>query len=222
MYICYNASMEFLRGRETAKNSVLHVDEREIFLPFRGIQELQPVDLDRADRRDEAALVLRQEIEFKGIMGTVSIYADLQPEEKDCLTPLGDVYLTTTYSDGHEHITEAPCFMGIEFKAKTREQFDILEEYQAKIFLNDEVYYLDCDGGMDPEFAFREFGKRKHVFIQDWNLKNKDKLEVNVLLPQNVRVLSTIRMQITDYDDDDNDNEESVVASSPTPEVITT
>ncbi len=206
--------VEFFKRRERQQKNVLEVEEGQIFLPFRNKTEFIPVDLDKAQDNQNEPTILEQEILFKGIYGKIAICANPEPLEKAPITPLGPAHLKATFDNGNIELTEAPCYIEVEFDIRNQNQYDLLRNFELKVFLNDDVYYLSCDGDTDPEFAFHEFRRGETLTVSDSIMKDTDGDEVEILLPQNLNILSAIKMRITEYDDDDDDDFEQ---ESPTP-----
>lgn len=204
--------------KESSFDMPLRIEEGQFLLPFRDITHFEPFDLDQADANDEYATLVEIPILFKGIKGALSIIADTDPQDDiPAVTPLGPAILSYAYHNGVINLVEAPCLLEIMFEPRSMDEFDVLRKYQAQFFMQDEVYMLHCDGRAYPGFVYREFENGEDVEVLDHYLKlNSTGDYVNLLLPQELRSLSAIRMRICQYDDEDDDEEDEI---APTPSV---
>lgn len=197
------------------------------FRPFEGLVKLLAPD-EGQEPLESFYMVASTKIEFKGI----EMFLALMPvrniseihinfHDGGFDTPLGKVPQEIVYVDNRSKQTKAPLQIGL-LSTMDRRQFNIAREYQLKIKVGDETYYVLCPEDVsfddadnadltlkrlreeilpeavssdDADTDGKEWENRKNDFIND-KLIGEDGKPIQVLLPYDPKKLSTIEVTI--------------------------
>lgn len=196
------------RGPRREQTPVIEIVEKQPFLPFGDSTSFVEQDLLKAHQDLKEVPVLSTNIEFKGIKGKVSVIADSTHNFENVVAPIGTVQTIFNYNETGAWVSSAPCYLELSFEVKNQEQYDLLDEYSANVYLGEDEFFLDSAGNEDPEYIFHEFQRGRAVRVLDNKLKNFDQEVENVMLPYKLGALKGIRMKFIKYEEDDDTQDE--------------
>jgi len=197
----------------------------QIIAPFISKHALIPVDLTEVQREEIFPTILsiniNLEVGLTTIPGTVEIWTVPESDHPNAVQPLGEAKLKTKKIPFRgTTVTEVPCILATTFRVSNKKDLDLLSDHYMKVYLEDEVYYMDCNGYVkDDEFEERIENEGPFDALNTDYMDSNDEL-VDVVLPMNINALKRIRVQFLKYDDDNDDPFIDLVPLQPDFELI--
>lgn len=192
---------------------VLAVEKDVPFKPFEHAKGFMATgeDIARAYedevREQDLPVLLRQEIDFLGIRGTIEIIPDITGEDlayyyNESDKPLGPVQWLAESEGRATTYPMLPVKVRVSFETRKFKQYNTLQQHLLELVFGDESYFLTLSRDeYNDEYEKDDFKGRKkgdELYFSDTETRTSDDMMTRISLPMDFEKLRTIQMRIVE------------------------
>ncbi len=173
----------------------------QVILPFTYSEEFLPADIPAAYRNSRLAKIHHYDYAFKGMQAYVAAFADPRKKTDESEKPLGETTYKTIKLFGSEIVIDCPVILRIGFYPTTLEQYELLDNYVAKIDFGINVFFIECNGTAPLNYVKQQLQKQRLYHVHQQIMRDRKYQYHDVALPYDLTLLAPVRVRLMSDDD---------------------